>query len=83
MIDSVLGAGQSGSRAAGTGNRYRRMVRPVVSLTIGGEMYGPTIKQPSAWLPLAMSFGALALVIGHIAVSGVAPETDEGTAAHL
>jgi hypothetical protein len=30
-----------------------------------------------------MSLAALAVVLGHIAVSGVAREADEGTAAHL
>ena len=39
-------------------------------------------KIPSAWVPLAMSVAALAVVAGHAVVSGVAPETDEGAAAH-
>ena len=42
-----------------------------------------TVKQPSALVPLAMSCAALALVLGHIALVGVAREADEGTAAHL
>jgi len=37
----------------------------------------------SALLPLGMSVAALALVLGHSAVSGGVRETDEGTAAHL
>ena len=37
----------------------------------------------SAVLPLAMALTALALVLGHVAVSGGVRETDEGTAAHL
>jgi hypothetical protein len=41
------------------------------------------VKQPSALIPLAMSCAALALVLGHIALVGVAREADEGTAAHL
>ena len=41
------------------------------------------LKQPSALLPIAMSVAALALVLGHIAIFGVAREADEGTAAHL
>jgi hypothetical protein len=41
------------------------------------------VKQPSALVPLAMSGAALAAVLGHIAVAGVARQTDEGTAAHL
>jgi hypothetical protein len=42
-----------------------------------------TFRQPSAFLPLAMSLVALALVIGHIALFGTARQPDEGTAAHL
>jgi cytochrome bd-type quinol oxidase subunit 2 len=41
------------------------------------------MKRWSALLPLAMSLAALALVLGHVAVSGGVRETDEGTAAHL
>jgi glucan phosphoethanolaminetransferase (alkaline phosphatase superfamily) len=41
------------------------------------------IKQPSAWLPLALSLAALALVLGHAAMFGVVHEADEGTAAHV
>jgi hypothetical protein len=42
-----------------------------------------TLKRPSALIPLAMSFAALALVLGHVAMFGAAREVDEGTAAHL
>src|SRR5262249_50518414 len=41
------------------------------------------IRQPSAVIPLAMSFAALALVVWHIASVGVARQADEGTEAHL
>jgi hypothetical protein len=41
------------------------------------------LKQPSAWLTLAMSLTALAIVLGHAAIFGIVHETDEGTAAHL
>jgi len=41
------------------------------------------LKQLSAYLPLAMSLAALALVLGHAAVFGVVHEADEGTAAHV
>jgi len=41
------------------------------------------LKQPSAFLPVAMSLAALTLVLGHVAVFGPAREADEGTAAHL
>ena len=42
-----------------------------------------TLKPPSAFIPLAMSFAALATVLGHIALFGSAREADEGTAAHI
>ena len=42
-----------------------------------------TIKMPSAFLPLAMSVAAIVLVLGNVAIFGVAREVDEGAAAHL
>lgn len=57
--------------------------------TQGGNMEHPTrtfgsiVRQPSAFLPLAMSLTALALVLGHIAIYGAAREADEGATAHL
>lgn len=41
------------------------------------------IKRPSAFLPVAMSFAALALVLGHVIMFGAVREADEGTAAHI
>jgi len=41
------------------------------------------IKLPSAFVPVAMSFAALAIVLVHIIMSGAARQADEGTAAHL
>lgn len=41
------------------------------------------MKQPSAFLPLAMSLVALAIVLGHAAMFGVVHEADEGTPAHI
>ena len=41
------------------------------------------IKKPSAFLPIAMSVGALAVVLTHIILVGVARERDEGAAAHI
>jgi hypothetical protein len=43
----------------------------------------PSIKYPTAFLPILMSIAALALVLGHIAIYGVVHETDEGAPAHL
>src|SRR6059058_5418982 len=41
------------------------------------------IKRPSAFLPLAMSLTALAIVLVYIIMFGTARQADEGTAAHL
>jgi hypothetical protein len=41
------------------------------------------MKRPSAFLPVAMSFAALVLVLGNIAIFGVVHEADEGTTAHI
>jgi hypothetical protein len=41
------------------------------------------LRYPSAFLPLAMSLAALALVLYHLAFVGTAPQADEGTAAHI
>jgi hypothetical protein len=44
---------------------------------------GSILRQPSAFIPVAMSFLALAIALIHIALYGVTHEADEGTAAHL
>jgi len=41
------------------------------------------MKQPSAFLPVAMSLLALAMVLGHVVMFGAVREADEGIAAHL
>ena len=41
-----------------------------------------TLKKPSAWIPLAMSTAALAVVLGDVAIYGIARGADEGAAAH-
>jgi len=45
--------------------------------------FATMMKRPSAFLPVTMSFAALAIVLGHVAMFGAAREADEGTAAHL
>ncbi|GER91775.1 hypothetical protein KDW_59370 [Dictyobacter vulcani] len=42
-----------------------------------------TLRQPSAFLPVAMSLVALTLVLGNIALFGIARQADEGAAAHI
>jgi hypothetical protein len=57
--------------------------------TQGGEMdphrrsFGAMMKQPTAFLPLAMSLTALAVVLGSVALFGVVHEADEGATAHI
>jgi DNA-binding CsgD family transcriptional regulator len=59
--------------------RFRRAIS-----IIGQELIMKVIlKNPSAFLPLAMSLGALATVIIYVAMFGAARQSDEGTAAHL
>lgn len=41
------------------------------------------LKQPSSWIPLAMSLAACLLVISYVAIFGVVKNEDEGTAAHI
>lgn len=45
--------------------------------------FGVIVKQPSAAIPMAMSFAALMVVFVRIVVAGIAPEPDEGAAAHI
>ena len=46
-------------------------------------MKGALSRRPSALLPVAMSATALAIVVAHAVMFGVARQTDEGAAAHL
>ena len=41
------------------------------------------LKHPTAFLPVAMSLGALATVLTFVAFHGTAPQADEGAAAHI
>ena len=41
------------------------------------------LRRPSAFVPLVLSAAALAMVVGHFAIYGIAHEADEGTPAHV
>ena len=43
----------------------------------------PLLKQPSAWIPLAVSLVALAMILGYVAMFGIVHNEDEGTPAHI
>ena len=55
----------------------------VLSTTREAPLLLSIIKKPSAYLPIAMSLTALALVLIHAARYGIVHEADEGTTAHL
>lgn len=49
-----------------------------------GTLTVPSVMvRPAAFLPLAMSLTAFAVVLGHIALFGAAREVDEGATAHI
>jgi hypothetical protein len=41
------------------------------------------LRQPTAYLPMAMSLGAFAMIVWFVAVHGVVHQPDEGAQAHL
>lgn len=41
------------------------------------------LKQPSAWIPLAMSLVALAMILGYVAMFGIVQNEDEGAPARI
>ena len=43
----------------------------------------PKLRNPTVFLPLAMSLLALDMVLVHFTIFGIVKETDEGTAAHI
>ena len=48
-----------------------------------GDTLPTMLRLPSAFIPVAMSLAALAVVVGQVIAFGVAREADEGAAAHL
>ena len=58
---------------------------PTLGRKVDQHLYslGILVRKPSAFLPIAMSFTALAVVVAHIAIFGIAREADEGATAHI
>ena len=44
---------------------------------------GTLLRQPTGYLPVAMSLGALAMIVWFVAVHGVVHQPDEGAQAHV
>jgi hypothetical protein len=71
------------ARGALDAHLHPELVQPALLLAGGSHVNFSTLKRPSALIPLVMSFAALSLVLGHIAMFGGARQADEGAAAHL
>ena len=41
------------------------------------------LRKPTAWLPMLMSIAAVGLIVGHVALVGVARQEDEGIEARI
>jgi hypothetical protein len=41
------------------------------------------VRKPSAWLPIALSVAASALVLGYLMIGGNGQQSDEGALAHV
>jgi hypothetical protein len=86
-FEALLQDGRGGLRTAA--NVVWSALGEHISPTQGGKMdrdprsFGAIVRHPSAFVPMAMSLTALALVLGHIALFGAAREADEGAIAHL
>jgi len=86
-FEAFLQAGDSGFRASCNvlGSALGEHMVP----TGGNNMdrdpnsFAANMKHPSAYIPMAMSLTALALVLGYVARFGVVREPDEGAIAHI
>lgn len=87
-FEAFLEADPAHLRAAA--NVVRSALREHIFPTQGGLTMNPDptsfaaiTRQPSAFLPLAMSLTALTLVLVHVAIYGAVHEADEGATAHI
>jgi hypothetical protein len=86
-FEELLQNDRGGLRASA--NVVRSALCERIFPTYGGKMdphsrsFGAILKQPTAFLPLAMSLTALAVVLGSVAMFGVVHEADEGATAHI
>src|SRR5215216_3618468 len=63
---------------------WRKVLYSGLDATPTSERSPSTVlKHPSAFLPVAMSLGVLAIVLMFVALHGTAPQADEGAAAHI
>lgn len=88
-FEALLQDGPGGFRAVVNVLYSAFRERVVTPMTLGVVMnqYPNSVlslsKKPSAFVPMAMSLTALAVLLGSMVTSGVARETDEGAIAHI
>lgn len=86
-FEALLQAGRGGLRASANVVWSALHEHVIPTLGVNVSQYPSSVlaltKRPSAFLPMAMSLTALAVVLGHIAMFGAAREADEGATAHI
>jgi hypothetical protein len=86
-FEALLQSGDGGLRAAANVAWSALHERVFPTPGLAGNAYPGSVialtKQPSAFVPMAMSLIALTVVLVHIAMFGTAREADEGAAAHI
>ena len=84
LLETSHGSWRSAANVVGSALSERIMPRggsPMESFTT--MSFTTMMKRPSAFIPVAMSLTALAVLMGSIAMFGVVHETDEGATAHI
>lgn len=81
VVDTMESA-ENGGRLDSQMGRVASL-RATVSIIVKELFMKILMKNPSAFLPPVLSFAALVTLIAHVAISGFAPQSDEGTAAHI
>ena len=84
-FEALLQSGPGGLRATANvaWSALHEHIVPTPGLATNQYSAIALTKQPSAFIPLAMSLTALAMVLGHVAIYGIVHEADEGATAHI
>jgi hypothetical protein len=84
-FEALLQSGPGGLRASANvvWSAIHEHIVPTPGLATNQYSVIALTKQPSAFIPLAMSLTALAMVLGHVAIYGIVHEVDEGATAHI
>jgi hypothetical protein len=84
-FEALLQSGPGGLRATANvaWSALHEHIVPTLGLATNQYSAIALTKQPSAFIALAMSLTALAMVLGHVAIYGIVHEADEGATAHI